>query len=295
MASPSSPPSIRNLQALVTNNLSQFDRTATRLARVLSTPSGIDTSLLTLGYTLTLLHSRLRSRLETQLRRLALSVAKNASDALLPGETLIASLDVDEATGGRLGRLARVTGATKAFASLIGDFRVFMRLWGLLGIYQWGRTTYIAPPKDLMVKNIQWAQVGVNAAFQFLENGAYLAQHGILNGASWTAERRAHWWLWSSRFWAAHVLLDFIRLARIRQLREQDTVSGQEKEDKVLVKAEKEKWWKELAVNAAYAPLTFHYSLEEGCLTDTWVGLLGMVAGAAGLRQLWNQTASLAS
>ncbi|KAF2087941.1 hypothetical protein K490DRAFT_4699, partial [Saccharata proteae CBS 121410] len=275
----------------LTQTLTQTDRTVIRLSRLLSTPSGTDSTLCTLSYTLTLIHATLRTRLDTHLQTLAHSIATKASSALLPGETIIASFPP---TSG-LRRLASTTAAVKALAGLISDFRVFVRLWGLLGIYAWARATWSQPPGDGVVKAITWAQVVVNTLYQGLENGAYLASKGVLNSEGWTGERgakrQARWWAWSSRFWAAHVGLEFVRLGYEWRRRVVDGVeTGDAEKEGKLRKMEDARWWRESISNMAYAPLTIHWSMEEGVIGESVVGLLGMVAGGVNLRERWRQT-----
>jgi hypothetical protein len=71
-----------------------------------------------------------------------------------------------------------------------------------------------------------------------------------------------------------------------------------EKEDKIRgeerLKAEKlEKWlwWKDVISNMAYAPMTVHWSLEQGLLSDWGVGACGIVAGGSLLADAWRRTA----
>lgn len=91
----------------------------------------------------------------------------------------------------------------------------------------------------------------------------------------------------------AHVALDLGRLVRVKQLRRRkgEKVFGQEKEGKVEMIREEARWWSEVYVNAAYTPLTVHWSLEHGWVSEAWVGFLGMVAGLVGFRELWEETA----
>ena len=53
---------------------------------------------------------------------------------------------------------------------------------------------------------------------------------------------------------------------------------------------EEGRWWRVVCVNAAYAPLTVHCSVEGGWVGDGVVGRLGMVVGWVGLRELWRRT-----
>ena len=149
-------------------------------------------------------------------------------------------------------------------------------------------------PQDKVLARITLAQVGVNIVYQVLENVAYLAQHGIVKRSE---RQQARDWVWSSRFWAAHVLLEFVRLWRIRALWDRNVVEGktneedEEKEAKIKRKEEVSTWWRELLINACYAPMTIHWSLESGTMSEEWVGLLGAIAGAIGLREKWKKIA----
>jgi len=147
----------------------------------------------------------------------------------------------------------------------------------------------MAPPKDAVQRNLAWAQVLVNIFYQILENGAYLASKGVLG---WDEKKQTRAWVWSSRFWAAHVGFDFGRLGYDFYMRRKAASKAKEtkKEGGVLGAEEVRAWRREMAVNLAYAPLTVHWSLEEGLVSDLWVGLLGSVAGVVGFRELWKNT-----
>ena len=97
-----------------------------------------------------------------------------------------------------------------------------------------------------------------------------------------------------------HVGLDLGRLVRVRALRrereQRERVSRQgegvleEKEEKMAREAraaEEKQWWRELVVNLAYAPMTVHWSLEEGLLSEAQVGALGVIVGAMGIGEAW--------
>ena len=217
-----------------------------------------------------------------RLEKAALAVAAQVDGKLLPGETLIATISRDPNS-----RLAHTSKRLRALSDLIADFRIFMRVWGMLGIWNWGSGLWKEPPKDKVLKWIAWMQIGANVAYQYLENGAYLAQHGILG---LDARKQTRWWVWSSRFWMAHVALDFGRLWREKMTRGV-AWEGEEKESKVQHLKREEKWWREAYVNAAYAPLTLHWSLEGGAVGEMWVGILGSIAGVVGFREMWRSTA----
>ena len=115
--------------------LSQGDRTASRLAAILSTPSGQDTVLATASYTFALVHANVNALLSKLLQGLASDIARNASGKLLPGETVIATLPLPKLVA----LLVSASTSSKALANLISDYRIFVRLWGLLGIWGWGQ------------------------------------------------------------------------------------------------------------------------------------------------------------
>ncbi|KAH7067362.1 hypothetical protein BKA63DRAFT_522045 [Paraphoma chrysanthemicola] len=292
----------------LSNTARSADRNLIRLSKLLSTPSGIDVLLCTTSYTLTLVHALLSRLLERRLADIATEIAEKADGILLPGETLIATLPAPTSTK----VIAQIVGSSKALASTIADYRIFVRLWGVVGLYTWTRGTYLTPlpegagKKEKVLRGLTWAAIASCIGFQVLENGAYLSSKGALTTANWTGEvgkaRENVWWLWSSRFWAAYVGVEVVRLGVVRYYKTHDVPStvqlDGEKEEKIereeSIKREKLEnwlWWKDLISNAAYAPMTIHWSLEQGLLSDWGVGACGMVAGGALLADAWRRTA----
>ena len=89
-----------------------------------------------------------------------------------------------------------------------------------------------------------------------------------------------------------HVLLDFGRLARLRALERKGEVSGgDEKEEKIEAAKTEARWWREIYGNAAYFPLTVHWSRLDGWLGESWVGACGLAAGLLSLKEAWKETA----
>jgi hypothetical protein len=282
-----SAPRFQNVRALFSNT----DRTAAHLSRILATPGGQDSALTTAYYTLVFLHASINTTLESQLQNIAASFAKTASTALNPGETAIVSFTPPPLAA----NLARLSASSKLLSAKISDYRIFVRLWGLLGIYAWAKSVYNSPPKDPVLRSIAYAQVGVNLCFQTLENTAYLAGNGILTLAP---EKQGKAWLLSAKFWAAHLALDFIRLYRVRSSWAKKEVDAEGKEvdvDEKEFRAKREvevaTWWRQFVVDCCYAPMSIHYSRPEGFLTQLQIGILGIVAGGTGFRELWRKTA----
>jgi len=306
---PAQPKQSSNLQNLrvfllasLTASLRKTDRTILRLSTLLSTSTGTDALLCTASYTLTLVHALLSRLLERRLADIATDIAEKADGILLPGETLIASLPAPTSTK----LIAHVVGSSKALGDTIADYRIFVRLWGLVGLYTWARATYLAPVparstrEDRIRRVLTWVTITSCVCFQVLENGAYLSSKGALTTTSWAGAagkaRENHWWLWSSRFWAVYVGCELARLGLTRYYQAQRTdvvIDGGEKEDKLRREEERLQdwlWWKDLLSNIAYAPLTLHWSVQGGLLSDWGVGASGMVAGGALLVDAWRKT-----
>lgn len=214
---------------------------------------------------------------------------------------------------------------TRKASSLISDIRIFNRLWGIIPLTVWAFDTYHAPPKDVALRAIAYLQVFVNIVYQPLENVAYLAMHDIIGGVSESAQTKL--WIRSCYFWAAHVVLEFFRLVREYQIAKrnavaeaykeaQDQAANEKKTDKALdsdsapanvtpstaainkkvreaMAANKSGWIKGLIINFSYLPLTIHWSLETGCLTDLTVGFLGAAAAAANIVPKWKAISTL--
>jgi hypothetical protein len=272
----------------------------------MSTPSGIDQVLMLIGYSSLATAAALTSVTRARLYAAAMKVLK-AAEELPAGTTVLV-----DASGLSAPRVLRVARSLEALSALISDFRISARLWGLLGMWTWGSSVLRAPPADPVVKAITYTQVIVNTIYQVLENGAYLSSKGVMG---WSSEKQNKAWLWSSRCWAAHVGLEFIRLAhelRIEKKPKKGTwkeklapgtmVKGEKAaedaveqgiliKDAVERKARSQRWRREVAVNAAYAPLTVHWSLENGLINSATVGVLGSIVGVINVTKLWRATA----
>ncbi|EEH34465.1 hypothetical protein PAAG_05514 [Paracoccidioides lutzii Pb01] len=210
-----------------------------------------------------------------------------------------------------------------ALSSLMSETRTTLRLLGLLSLWSWGSATVRKPPADPILRTIACTQVTVNVLYQILENVAHLASKGVLNRRA--VERwgsLGKWYVWSTRAWLAHVLLEFVRVWReyvlAREMRKKDAEvwgdvghsekgnrdeeggegegegepGGREKESARW--AEVRGWKKSLLNSLAWLPLCVHWSFEGGVgVPDQLVGLLSMTAGAWGVHDMWNVTAAV--
>ncbi|KAG9552441.1 hypothetical protein KCU77_g3420, partial [Aureobasidium melanogenum] len=278
MTSDVSKTNLNNLARLIA---SRTDSLLSRLIRVLSTPAGRDKTLCTFQYLLIVVYTQLSRLQGLRYRRFLLSVSRKLGSVLLPGETIIATLSPPE------DKLSHVIQGSKALSELISDFRCFSRVVESLDLYTWAKGTWNSPPEDGIVKAAVWGQIWTITAYQWYENVAYLASKGVLRGERFNTQQQNKWWVWSSRYWMAYIALEAVRLARVWQLKPTVASSATEKDPQTL---EAEALWKrQMTVNMAWAPVSYHYSLESGALSKDWLGVLGLIAGGTGFRNLWRQ------
>lgn len=282
------PSLLSRLRTVSLSSQRHTDEFLTHLSRLLSTTSGVEATLCTLYYTLTLVHSQLTRILTQRYERFALAITAKASETMLPGETIIATIEPPHLA------LRDSCIAVKSAGRLVYDVRSFIRLWGLVNIYAWAKQTYLQPPRDVVIKILTWAQIGAKATFQALENGAFLAHKGVLLGGKWE-QRLPRWWALSNRFYMAHVVLEMLRLLRVRQLRFNEEFGAQNEEDKevkVRSKALEKKWRRDLYANAGWIIPTLHwsaYSNEEPTMNEALLGLSGMIPGVLALQDAWRE------
>jgi Peroxisomal biogenesis factor 11 (PEX11) len=268
-SSPNDKPPIRSSGLIHKLSLSTIDACIARLNKILVTSSGVDTSLTLVGYSLYFVASQL-----SWLQTLELQSLNNA----LKPSTSLASLTV----------------SLKTLAGMCSDFRAFTRLWGMLGVWASVKRTYLNPPKDSVVNGLAWAQTATLGAYLFYENGYYLAGKGVLQG--WSPQKQKRWAKISLKMFLAYVVLEWVRLFRARQLREEEKKrnNGLEKvseESEALRKQEEAVWWRTAMIDAIYTPLSMHWASENGMLSDGWVGALMTVVGWVKFRAVWAQTA----
>ncbi|EEQ89890.1 peroxin 11C [Blastomyces dermatitidis ER-3] len=188
-----------------------------------------------------------------------------------------------------------------ALSALMSETRTTLRLLGLLSLWSWGSATLRNPPADPLLRTVAYAQVAVNVAYQVLENVAHLAGKGVVSRRAverWGSLGR--WWVWSTRAWLGHVLLEFVRVWREYVLA-WDRRKGFVSEDgKKIGEAERERemevrGWKKSIVNSlAWLPLCVHWSFEDGVgVPEKMVGVLSMTACAWGVYDMWNATAGV--
>lgn len=294
---PSTMASVQRFRQLLISNVlrssTRADAFLSHVHRLLSTTGGIEAALCTLYYVLAFTHAQLTRLLAQKYERLAERIATNASKTMLPGETLIATIEPPHLT------LTETCASVKSLGDAVEDVRMFTRLWNLLNIYQSAKDTYNKQTRDPALKLLTWAKIGTSAGFQLCENIAYLTRRGVLRGDRWT-RREASFWTYSSRFWLARVAVDGLRLLRVRQLQYNEDFGAEshvdlgEKKMKIQSKELEQRWWQDLYSNLGWLPSSIHWSFFDEDLSpisESAIGLGGMVPGVIALRKAWREAA----
>ncbi|KAG7115495.1 hypothetical protein HYQ45_016283 [Verticillium longisporum] len=287
------------LSAILAATPSNIDAFIAHLHRCMQTPSGIDTVLLFIGYTARLSSNLLDAASRSALHRSAHKLITLAFS--LPESTTLLLSAAPQASP--VATLAlRLATRLRALSLLLSESRVFLRSWGLLGIYFAGRRLVLplvekktkpqavdektgAKPDtsaETLDKTIAWAQFITLVLFQSLENAYFLGGKGVFGLTPAQQVKAARW---STRSWSAYVGLEIGRLLIERQRRKTgDATSAEHKEWKAA-------WQRSFVRNVAWAPLTVHWSTADGFLNDTVVWAIGCVPGVVQMRQLWKDTA----
>ncbi|KAI0881880.1 uncharacterized protein GGS22DRAFT_191603 [Annulohypoxylon maeteangense] len=293
------------IRALLAAAPSNADAFLAHLQRCLQTPSGIDTTLLLICYASRLSASALEALTRPAIRRSADKLLAIAA-SLPPSATLVFSARM--LPGGGVAAILELAKRLRALSVLLSDARTFLRLWGLLNMYFWARRLVLSrnageaqekdgagsQREDRVERAISWVQMSACVVFQALENGAYLSSKGVLG---WSAATQRKAGLWSARFWAAFVGVEVGRLfyeshRRGLRTREEKFAGG-----KTAAQVQRDEiewgdaWKKSVARNLAWAPLTVHWSLEQGLLGEMAIGALASIPGVIQMRDLWRRTA----
>jgi hypothetical protein len=228
--------------------------------------------------------------LEVSYERMADELVARASKTMMPGEIVGANLEPPYVKLRDRCQTVRAAGVT------IYKIRCFLRLWGLVQIYDSARTTYSRPPHDPIIKLLAWSQIGAKSTYQVLENGAFLASIGVLRSKRWQT-RESRWWAWSNRAYMISLALNVLRLLRVRQLQynEEFGAQGKPAEEEFRVKSEelKKRWARGACATIGWIAPTLYLSYEdplESPVSESWMGASGMVPGIIALQDVWRRT-----
>ncbi|KAJ3124496.1 hypothetical protein HK098_001107 [Nowakowskiella sp. JEL0407] len=203
---------------------------------------------------------------------------------------LIWRLSRDKANAALVSRISNL-------ASPISDCRVLLRYYGLLPLVQWILVSELHPPPTLFLRFLYRVQNLCNLAYYPLEHVYWLALHKVIPITEKTRDRIG---IWSCRFWAAYVILYFVQLFEERRLlliRERALVKAKAGNEKVdiskieqgfaEINEEKKSLILNTVINAAYFPLTIHWSLENSPFPEIGVGVCGTVAALLQIYTTW--------
>ncbi|TFK49947.1 hypothetical protein OE88DRAFT_1632182 [Heliocybe sulcata] len=285
MSRVSKPLNLTRLNDLILGSFSLVppSETLDHLVRYLSTWSGSDKLFMIIDYTLKLLVPFLNFRARMQCK-----------------------------AGMRKEPVSSAAQSLTKLGSLVGDARMLFRIWGLLPIVQWLISLERNPPPTRRLQVIERLQGWSMLAYYPLEHLYYLRAHNIIPSSlpsftSWFSIKGKPvgvdanaMGMWSCRFWALYVALQFAHLGEDRKLlkmTERSIAKSKGKDPATVVEQEdlRKRWsafWNEVAANIGYLPLTLHWSLEKGLFSDeVWVGIFGLVAAIASWRSGWQATA----
>ena len=68
-------------------------------------------------------------------------------------------------------------------------------------------------------------------------------------------------------------------------------VKAVDEKDRLVIEKEESGWWRGLAMNGAYLPLSVHWASENPVLSDGVVGALMSAVGLIKFRAAWAQAA----
>ncbi|KAF9160929.1 hypothetical protein DFQ27_004185 [Actinomortierella ambigua] len=193
-------------------------------------------------------------------------------------------------------------------AGPISDFRILLRYYGLLPLVQWMQYVDSNPSPSPLLLFLDRLQNICNLIYYPLEHIYWLGAHEVIPISMKKTNAIA---IWSCRFWAAYVLLQFVHLgeeyrlykqrltglqAQIKEADAQARASGAPvdktvyKTEMAALKAEKKGILINTIINTGYMPLTVHWSLENSTFPDVGVGIFGGIAAVAQFYVAWKST-----
>jgi len=181
------------------------------------------------------------------------------------------------------------------------------RLFGLVPIIQWLSSLERTPTTNHRLLIIERLQALSMLIYYPLEHLYYFGSHSIY---AVSPKRLTSFALWSTRAWAAYVVLQFLHIQEdvavleakgnslIRTMKESRDKDGDLSVSDTDIKAECREIAKKRSAlllsfiaNLAYFPQTVHWSLEKGYFTnDIWMSLFGFVSGIASFKGDWDAT-----
>ncbi|KAG7853382.1 hypothetical protein KL941_000432 [Ogataea angusta] len=169
----------------------------------------------------------------------------------------------------------------RLISDYIADVRIFNRMWGLPGLLAFGVEDLhriLRADSSLATKLLEATSTISIVAYQPLENVAFAADHNWMH-----LEKSAslQYYVASSRLWAVFVVLEVVKLVKNMV---QTKLAG-----KPLDLLHNRSLNRPLVANIANLPLTVHWSLHDGCLSDLTVGFLGTMSSLLNTKDSWGE------
>ncbi|KAK8034788.1 peroxin 11C [Apiospora rasikravindrae] len=280
------------IKAVLAATPSNIDAFLAHLQRCLSTPSGIDTTALFLCYSSRLSAAVLESLTGPAVQRSASQLIALAS-ALPPYTSLLFTANPLRSFSPSAALLLNIAKRLRAFGGMLSEARTFLRLWGAVEHAKDEKAAGGNAKLDKLEVSFSVTQLVACIIFQSLENGAYLAQKGVL---SWQPANIGKAMRVSARFWGCFVGLKIGELFYSAYRRSQRTPAERLGDRTVAVMEQEEsawtdEWRKTVVRQLAWFPLTVHWSLEQGLFSDMTVGAIASIPGVVQMRDLWAKTA----
>ncbi|KAI8072178.1 peroxisomal biogenesis factor 11 [Gilbertella persicaria] len=183
----------------------------------------------------------------------------------------------------------------------VSDFRILLRYYGLLPMVQYMNYIEYNPPSSPLALTIERLQNWANVIYYPLEHIYWLGAHQVI---PLSEEKTNKIGMWSCRFWAAYVVLEYGRLAEqykqlklketglLRRIKAGDIETHEDPEaEMAAIKAERTTMIVNTCINTGYLPLTVHWSLERSSFPDVLVGVFGGFASIFQIYSAWKATA----
>ncbi|CAM0138043.1 hypothetical protein VKS41_001264 [Umbelopsis sp. WA50703] len=187
----------------------------------------------------------------------------------------------------------------KNFAGPVSDFRVLLRYYGLLPMIQYMAYLEHNPSPSRLHLNIERVQNLSMVIYYPLEHIYWLASHNVIPLAPQKTDRIG---IWSCRFWALWVVLEFGRIAEqyrllrrkeskvMKSIKDAEITIAERDEQLASIRSEKKAMAIGTIINSGYLPLTVHWSLENSGFPDVLVGLFGGIAAVCQVYAAWQAT-----
>ncbi|OBZ87780.1 Uncharacterized protein C1F12.04c [Choanephora cucurbitarum] len=186
-------------------------------------------------------------------------------------------------------------------AGPVSDFRILLRYYGLLPMVQYMNYIEYNPPASPLALKIERLQNWANVIYYPLEHIYWLGAHQVI---PLSEEKTNKIGMWSCRFWAAYVVLEYGRLAEqyrllrlketslLKRIKAGDIETHEDPEaEMAAIKAERSSMIVNTCINTGYLPLTVHWSLEKSNFPDVLVGVFGGFASLFQIYSAWQSSA----